>query len=113
MDRKYVGREKEYKQEWQRKHLKQHMTNSVWHRLKRKIIVLSIYSNYKMCCEVCGEEDVDVLTLNHINGGGYKHRKKIGSDFYGWIVRNNFPSGYNVLCFNCNWKERLDKAWGA
>lgn len=104
---KYKGREKQYKQEWQVQHRQQHLTNSQWHRLKRKILVLSIYSNYKMCCELCGEDDTDVLTLDHINGNGHKHRKEVGTDFYCWIVRNHFPHGYRVLCFNCNWRERL------
>ena len=108
---KYKGREKEYKKEWQQEHTQQHMTNSVWHRLKRKVIVLSIYSNYKMCCEFCGEDDIDVLTIDHINGGGHKHRRQINQDFYGWLVRNKFPSGYRVLCFNCNWKKRLMETW--
>lgn len=105
--KKYRGREKEYKKEWQQKHMQQHITNSMWYRLKRKVIVLSIYSKHKMCCELCGEDDIDVLTIDHINGGGHKHRQQIKQDFYWWLVKNNFPSGYRILCFNCNWRERL------
>lgn len=30
-----------------------------------------------------------------------------GSTLYYYILRNNFPDIYQVLCFNCNWGKRL------
>jgi len=53
-------------------------------------------------CECCGEENFDVLSVDHICGGGCKHRKDVGSGIYDWIIYNNFPSDFRILCRNCN-----------
>ena len=65
--------------------------------------------HYGNCCNICGEEDYIVLTIDHINQDGASHRKKIGlnagTTFYRWLIKNNFPKGYRLLCRNCNWQE--------
>jgi len=43
---------------------------------RQKYIALQIYSNGYMKCENCGIDNTDVLTINHINGGGNKERKE-------------------------------------
>lgn len=53
-------------------------------------------------CVKCGIDNFDVLTIDHINGGGVQHAKKFGSKLYEWLKRNNYPSGFRVLCRNCN-----------
>ncbi len=53
-------------------------------------------------CECCGEVRYEFLAIDHINGGGEKHRKKIGNKIARWLLRNNFPSGFRILCHNCN-----------
>lgn len=75
-----------------------------------RIIALQIYSNRHMKCEICGNENIDILTIDHVDGGGYKHRKdnSIKGQFVRWLKRNNYPKGYRVLCWNCNHKERLN-----
>jgi len=75
-------------------------------KLKSKVI--NYYSNSILKCKTCGEERLQVLTIDHINGGGTQHREKVGrgSDFYYWLVKNDYPSGYQVLCMNCNWLKR-------
>lgn len=53
----------------------------------------------------CDVTEPDFLTIDHVNGGGRQHRISIGKsggDFYAWLVRNNYPKGFQVLCFNCN-----------
>jgi hypothetical protein len=66
--------------------------------------VLAHYGNGS--CSCCGETHVEFLALDHSNGGGRQHRAAIGrrsgSEFYRWIVQNDFPDGYRVLCHNCN-----------
>lgn len=67
--------------------------------------VIYHYSNGSMDCECCGEGHYEFLCIDHINGGGNKHRVEIGlgtQSFYSWLVRNNYPDGYRVLCTNCN-----------
>lgn len=73
---------------------------------ERKNIVLNHYSDNLMKCECCGELNEEFLTIDHINGGGSKHRKDCNlrgnGMFYKWLIDNNFPPGFRVLCFNCN-----------
>lgn len=54
-------------------------------------------------CACCGEERAEFLAIDHIHGGGNRHRKrcKIGK-MYPWLKRNGYPPGFQVLCFNCN-----------
>ena len=69
------------------------------------------YSRGKMCCEVCGENRVPVLDLDHIGGGGIKERAGFSSPqaYYQWLTSNNFPGGLRVLCRNCNWLAWIDR----
>jgi len=60
------------------------------------------YSNGKMCCDICGENKLEFLAIDHINGGGTEHRKKEKGNFLYYLIRNNFPEGYRILCHNCN-----------
>jgi hypothetical protein len=41
--------------------------------------------------------------MDHINGGGSKHAQQIGrGKIYRWLILNDFPEGFRVLCHNCN-----------
>lgn len=64
--------------------------------------VLAYYSpSSPPCCACCGTRED--LTIDHINGGGNEHRKEIGVAFFpAWLVKENFPPGYQVLCRKCN-----------
>lgn len=71
--------------------------------------VFSHYSDGKNCCIKCGVSDVDLLAVDHINGNGRQHLKENnlsgGVALYAWLVRNNYPSGFQILCYNCNIKK--------
>ena len=75
-------------------------------KLRIKVEVINHYSNGKNNCKCCGENRIVFLTLDHINGGGIKHKKEInikgGTAFYEWIIKNIFPEGFQILCYNCN-----------
>lgn len=64
---------------------------------------VEVFNHYGNVCVCCGEKETTFLTIDHINGGGEKHRAKIGRKIYNWLYRNNFPEGFQTLCFNCNW----------
>jgi hypothetical protein len=72
-------------------------------RLKLKIDTMNHYGG---CCDCCGVNDIDVLSIDHPNNDGAKHRKHLrinaGAAFYWWLKRSGYPNGYRVLCFNCN-----------
>jgi len=75
---------------------------------KAKDSVFNVYGGYVCAC--CGETEKDFLTLDHINGGGCKHRREMGNGKYlagavatvRWAIKNNFPSIFQILCYNCN-----------
>ena len=66
--------------------------------------VFNHYGGYKCKCECgCNEANPLMLTIDHINGNGTQHRKSIHNrNIYGWLRKNNWPSGFRVLCDNCN-----------
>lgn len=71
-------------------------------RIKERVIL-----HYGDACACCHESNIAFLCLDHVNGGGNKHRAEVGggSSFYGWIVRNGFPDGFQILCHNCNFAK--------
>lgn len=70
-----------------------------------RLKVLKYYGGNPPKCACCGESHIEFLDIDHVSGGGTEHRRKIqkfGIYFYYWLIKNNFPSGYRVLCSNCN-----------
>ena len=54
-------------------------------------------------CACCGEDRAFFLVIDHIDGGGNKHRKETGMwRLADWLRKNDWPSGFQVLCHNCN-----------
>ncbi len=70
-------------------------------RLKKEII-----ERYGGQCACCKEKEIAFLTIDHIQGNGNKHRTEIkkcgGTNFYHWLKKNDWPEGFQILCFNCN-----------
>lgn len=65
--------------------------------------VMSHYSKGEPCCACCGEKNYMFLTIDHINGGGRKHRQIVKADkLPTWLRKNNYPAEYRILCYNCN-----------
>ena len=78
---------------------------------KIKLLVLQHYGGKIPNCACCNEMEQGFLTIDHTNNNGAEHRKEIkrggGVAFYYWLKLNNFPKGYQVLCFNCNLAKAL------
>ena len=80
-------------------------------RRRNKHLVLTHYSKVDYpCCVDCGEWDIRCLSIDHINGGGTKHRKETGggTKFHIWLKKQGFPEGYDTVCMNCNFRRRYD-----
>lgn len=76
--------------------------------IELRIKVLSHYSKGKPECHKCSENTYEFLCLDHIDGGGVKHRAKLGKSgrsTYAFVVNNHFPEGFQVLCYNCNFDK--------
>ena len=80
----------------------------------RKQRVMDYYGGKCLCC---GETGLLFLAIDHIDGNGAEHRRQIapnhkcrgpfGDLFYRWLEKNNYPSGFQTLCHNCN----IAKSW--
>lgn len=71
----------------------------------RRLKALQHYSGADVpFCACCGESQVEFLALDHINGGGARHRRggQSASSIALWVQRHGFPPGFQVLCHNCN-----------
>lgn len=60
-------------------------------------------------CSCCGEAELRFLSIDHIHGGGSKHREEIGMSIYKWLRLNSWPQGFRVLCMNCQFGTRYGK----
>jgi hypothetical protein len=71
-----------------------------------------ILAHYGNKCACCGETTAEFLQVDHINNDGAEHRRTLGiklgkcrgagAHTYRWLVKNNFPPGFQLLCANCN-----------
>ena len=78
-----------------------------WHKayvMRQRRDVLCHYGGTPPKCACCGETEFHFLGLDHINGGGHQHRKRVGSgaSFYLSIKNDGYPDVFQVLCYNCN-----------
>jgi len=108
---------KKYYKENKEKYIKRNLTPKVieynrQHRQNLKLEIFSHYSNGKLECNCCGENNLGFLSIDHIYGNGNKQRIKLrkpsGYPFFSWLKKKKFPKGFQVLCMNCNWGRRLD-----
>ena len=71
-----------------------------------------VFAGYGNRCACCGEDNPGFLSIDHVDGDGVKHRKTLpGSgaktlSVYREIRIANYPSNYQLLCFNCNCGEQ-------
>lgn len=80
--------------------LKRQISRDHYHRIK-----LHCFSLFGNICVDCGCSEIDVLQLDHINGGGQLERTKLSNLQILKRAINN-PNDYQLLCANCNWRKR-------
>lgn len=70
---------------------------------KRLEIRNAVLLHYGSRCDCCHEPQPLFLTIDHIGGNGWEHRRQIGkTDMWIWLHHNDYPDGFRILCFNCN-----------
>lgn len=85
--------------ELRRKGLQAKGKKTYWENLRADMIAA-----YGSVCACCGEHRSDLLTLDHVDGDGRKHRARVGAaNVYADLKRQGWPkTGYRLLCMNCN-----------
>ena len=81
-------------------------------RLKRRRVYLRkiAIEKYGGKCTCCGESEKIFLCIDHINGGGRRHRKLMTfSNIDEWLRSKGYPEGFRILCYNCNNAYRWGK----
>ena len=90
--RKYRDTHKEQKSESDKKR----------NRENRRLCI----EHYGSKCACCGETIYEFLTIDHINNNGAEERRELGinsgTETYKYLIKNNYPEGYQILCYNCN-----------
>ena len=82
------------------------------YKIKRQ--VMAHYGGNPPKCACCGETEYRFLSLDHINGHGKQHRDSLkknggGIFLYRWLLNQNFPEGFQILCMNCNFAKNRHK----
>lgn len=71
--------------------------------LKNKVL-----DHYGRECKQCSFSDYRALHVDHVDNNGAEEREKLGGKnfsgyrFYKYLIDQNFPIGYQILCANCN-----------
>lgn len=79
------------------------------YRLRLKEEMVEVFGG---CCSECGEDDVIVLVLDHINNNAQLDREENnhngGFKLYSRLKRLGWPKeGYQLLCHNCNYRKEF------
>ena len=70
-----------------------------------------IYKHYGAFCACCGEDNPKFLCVDHISNNGNHHRKELKKELgyvpnmFRWLKKNNYPPGFQILCYNCNFAK--------
>lgn len=78
-----------------------------YHRQKTIELRRSVFAIYGSSCVCCGESRQQFLAIDHIGGGGNRHRKELQANgqsahMHRWLKKSGFPGGFRTLCHNCN-----------
>ena len=104
----------------------ENLVNAKNQRDDRRLNILQHYSKRHSnsnipCCRCCGENyHIDFLEIDHIAGKKQMdlepELKKLNyssklrnQNLHRWIIKNNFPDGFQILCTNCNFAKGMKK----
>ena len=78
--------------------------HNIWFRANHAKVRKETIEAYGGKCVCCGENKIEFLAIDHINGGGSQHRKRDSraTQMSHWLKEQGWPDGYRILCHNCN-----------
>lgn len=74
---------------------------------------LAAFKYYGNSCKYCQQSIQIFLTIDHTNNNGAEHRRQQrsgdnqGHNIYAWLRKNNYPEGFQTLCYNCNCAKHI------
>jgi hypothetical protein len=83
-----------------------------YYRERHQILKRQMVAAYGGKCDCCGETEIEFLSLDHVNGGGHRHRIAVGgARSLLRILRDaGWPKeGYRLLCMNCQFGFRYGR----
>lgn len=76
-------------------------------RTQHQELKLDVIEGYGGKCNCCGIKIWQFLSIDHVEERGVDERKRLGkklnsASLYRKIIKEGFPSRYQILCYNCN-----------
>lgn len=71
-------------------------------RQYRADIRSQVFTHYGSSCTCCGLAVPGLLTIDHIDPVTKTAASSGGDRIYRWLVKNQFPDGFQTLCYGCN-----------
>lgn len=102
--RRWNETHKDYHKLYQKKYYQKRRLKLKELRWQQRLQALKHYGGDPPKCACCGESEPRFLEIDHINNNGNQHRKIVGKGrlVTDWLIKNNFPLGFQILCSNCN-----------
>ena len=93
------------------KNKEKHNARRRFYTAKCRFLAIRHYSQGTFACACCGDTRYEGLEVDHLNNDGNKHRREIvkGQDIPRWLIRNDYPEGFQILCGICNkskWRHK-------
>jgi hypothetical protein len=119
-----LGYDALYQKEWRERNRDKLREYNRRARAIVRVAALKAYGGDSPSCKCCGTTIQELLCVDHINGGGNEHRRKIfklrkrpgeltdqsaGYPFLYWLKNNNYPPEFQLLCHNCNFFKTAHK----
>jgi hypothetical protein len=99
---------RDYSRKWRSKNIIRARELAKQYHERRRMKILIHYGGNPPKCVCCGENRYEFLSIDHIKGGGLEHLRNVGqgrAGLSGWIVKNKYPEGFQILCHNCNFAK--------
>ena len=102
-----AGKMRKHMSEYRKTHKEViYKANAEWQRNARAKYKHLVVQGYGGKCISCGQPEEIFMQIHHPGGNGKTDRERRGGNsltLYKWLVDNNFPRGYELLCANCHY----------
>ena len=94
-----------YAKDWYSRNKERGQQNQREYRDRMKV---EVFAHYGGICVCCGEPEIEFLSIDHIVPLLRSSKTRGGSALYQQIKNAGYPTGLQILCFNCNLAKRVN-----